>query len=232
MGQFVHLIRRNVPMLYIVENNGVYGLTKGQFSATADRGSKAKKGVINDMEPIDCCALAIELGCGFVARSFAADKKQLESVLKAAMAYQGTAFVDVVSPCITFNNHAGSTKSYDWGKENEEPIHELGFVPHWETQPVEVPEGGRQVIPMSDGSRITVRKIERDFDPTNRIEALKLLHESRKQNEFLTGLFYVSSSIPTFTEQLNLVPQALSSLPESTLRPGREALAKIMADLA
>src|SRR5438270_530026 len=132
MGQFVHLLRRNVPMIYIIENNGVYGLTKGQFSATADLGSKAKSGVVNELTPVDLCGLAIELGCGFVARSFAGDPKQLVALLKAALSHQGTALLDVISPCVTFNNHEGSTKSYKYMQEHEEAITEVGFVPHFE----------------------------------------------------------------------------------------------------
>jgi len=231
MGQFVHLIRRNVPIVYVIENNGVYGLTKGQFSATADRGSKSKWGVVNEMEPIDCCGLAIELGCGFVARSFAADKKQLESVLKAALAYRGTAVVDVVSPCVTFNNHPGSTKSYDWGREHEKHIHEVGFVPHWQQVEVDVPDGESRSIEMPDGSRIVLRKVDRDFDPTVAMEAVRLLRESRGRGEFLTGIFHLRTGQPTFDQQLGLVEEPLATLPEARVRPPRAVLEAVMHSL-
>ena len=143
-GQFVHLLRRNVPMVYIVENNGVYGLTKGQFSATADAGSKLKTGVVNDLPAIDLCAIAIELGCGYVARSFSGDMKQLVGLLKGALAHRGTALLDVISPCVTFNNHDSSTKSYKWAKDHEIPIHEIGFIPYYEEISVDYDPGTTQ----------------------------------------------------------------------------------------
>jgi len=231
MGQFVHMLRRNIPILYIIENNGVYGLTKGQFSATADRGSKSKGGAVNDMEPVDCCSLAIELGCGFVARSFAADKKQLEQVLKAGIAYRGTAIVDVVSPCVTFNNHPGSTKSYDWGRAHEMPLQELGFVPFWETKEVEVPAGQSRIVELPDGSRIVLRTVGPDLDVADPDQALKLLRRSREKGEFLTGLFHVGKTVPPFDDQLRLVDEPLASLPESRLRPPPEALKAILDEL-
>src|SRR5512136_1817798 len=168
IGHFVHMLRRNVPMIYVMENNGVYGLTKGQFSATADPGSVLKTGVINDLPAIDCCALAIQLGCGYVARSFAGDPKQLVALLEGALAHKGTAFLDVISPCVTFNNHEGSTKSYKHAKESEELLHEIGFVPFYEQISVDYQAGTTQVVEMHDGSRITLKKLDRDYDPTSK----------------------------------------------------------------
>src|SRR2546430_13441859 len=163
MGQFVHLMRRNLPIIYIIEDNGVYGLTKGQFSATADLGSKLKTGVVNDLPAVDLCVIAIELGCGYVARSFAGDPKQLVALLEGALAHSGTAFLDVISPCVTFNNHEGSTKSYKHAKESEELLHEIDFVPFYEQITVDYDEGTTKVVEMHDGSHIVLKKLERDF---------------------------------------------------------------------
>jgi 2-oxoglutarate ferredoxin oxidoreductase subunit beta len=157
LGQFCHLVRRNVPMIYIVENNGVYGLTKGQFSATADLGSKLKSGVMNELPPIDLCGLAIELGCSFVGRSFAGDPKQLVALLKAAGSHKGTAVIDVISPCVTFNNHEGSTKAYKYAKEMETPLHELGYIPFFEQISVDYEPGTMQEVEMHDGSKIRLK---------------------------------------------------------------------------
>jgi 2-oxoglutarate ferredoxin oxidoreductase subunit beta len=231
MGQFVHLLRRNVPMLYIIENNGVYGLTKGQFSPTADLGSKLKSGVANDLPAVDLCALGILLGCGFVARSFSADRKQLLQLLKAAIAHNGTALLDVISPCVTFNDHPGSTKSYDYGRQHEEQIHEIGFVPAWEVPDVEVAEGEDVWVPMPDGGKIHVRKVGRDFDPRDKEAALRLLREAEAKQEFLTGLFYVNPEAPSFTDLLNIPETPLVQIPDAKLRPSPEALESIMAEL-
>src|SRR5262244_4670813 len=159
VGQFVHLMRRNLPIIYIIEDNGVYGLTKGQFSATADVGAKLKTGVINDLPPIDTCALAIQLGATFVARSFSGDKKQLLTLLKAAIAHRGTAMIDVISPCVTFNDHEGSTKSYKYLKDHEEPLQDLGFVPSFENIEVEYDPGATATVRMHDGSELRLRKL-------------------------------------------------------------------------
>jgi 2-oxoglutarate ferredoxin oxidoreductase subunit beta len=231
MGQFVHLLRRNVPMLYVVENNGVYGLTKGQFSPTADLGSKLKSGVAADLPAVDLCALGILLGCGFVARSFSADRKQLVQLLKAAIAHNGTALLDVISPCVTFNDHPGSTKSYDYGRSHEEAIHEIGFVPAWEAQEVDVAEGQDVWVPMPDGGKIHIRKVGRDFDPRDREGALRLLRESEAKKEFLTGLFYVNPDQPSFTDLLHLDARPLTDLRPEEVRPPKSALDAIMADL-
>lgn len=227
-GQFVHMLRRNVPMIYIMENNGVYGLTKGQFSATADIGSKLKTGVVNDLPAIDCCALAIELGCGYVARSFAGDPKQLVPLIEGALAHRGTAFLDVISPCVTFNNHEGSTKSYKYAKETEELLHEVGFIPFFEQISVDYEEGGTKSVELHDGSHITLRKLGRDFDPRNLVESLRVLHESREKGEFVTGLLYVDPKKPDFTELLDMPDEPLAQLPAELIRPSRAALAEIM----
>jgi 2-oxoglutarate ferredoxin oxidoreductase subunit beta len=187
-GQFVHLLRRNLPMIYIVENNGVYGLTKGQFSATADLGSKLKTGVVNDLPAMDLCALAIELGCGYVARSFSGDMKQLLALIKGAIAHRGTALLDVISPCVTFNNHEDSTKSYKWAKDHEIPIQEIGFVPFFEEIQVDYDPGTTQDVVLHDGSHIRLRKLREDYDAMNKMAALGLLHEGQEKQEFLTGL--------------------------------------------
>jgi 2-oxoglutarate ferredoxin oxidoreductase subunit beta len=231
MGQFVHLLRRNLPMIYIIEDNGVYGLTKGQFSATADIGSKLKTGVINDLPPIDTCSLAIQLGATFVGRSFSGDKKQLLSMLKAAIAHKGTVMLDVISPCVTFNDHEGSTKSYKYMQEHDEPINELGFVPSFEDIEVEYDHGTTLDVRMHDGSSLRLRKIREDYDPTNKVSAVKTLMEAHEEGEVLTGVFYVDTQKPTFTDLLNLVDQPLSSLPESVIRPSKETLDKVMASL-
>jgi 2-oxoglutarate ferredoxin oxidoreductase subunit beta len=230
-GQFVHLMRRNLPLIYIVENNGVYGLTKGQFSATADIGSKLKTGVINDLPPIDICALAVELGATFVARSFSGDKKQLHALIKAAIAHRGTVLLDVVSPCVTFNDHEGSTKSYKYMKEHEEAIHEVGFVPHFEDIAVDYEPGSATEVRMHDGSMLTLRKLNKDYDPTDRVNAMKTLMEADARGEVLTGVFYVDTQKKNFVELLNLVDIPLAQLPEEKLRPQKAVLDKIMAGL-
>src|SRR6201994_4857047 len=175
MGQFVHLMRRNVPMIYIIEDNGVYGLTKGQFSATADMGSKLKTGVINDLPAIDTCALAVQLGATFVGRSFSGDKKQLLAMLKAAIAHNGTVVLDVISPCVTFNDHEGSPRSYKYMQEHDEPISEVGFVPHFENIDVEYDPGTTVNVQMHDGSQMRLRKLQENYDPTDKVAAVSAL---------------------------------------------------------
>jgi 2-oxoglutarate ferredoxin oxidoreductase subunit beta len=187
IGQFVHLMRRNLPMVYVVENNGVYGLTKGQFSATADMGSVLKGGAVNDLPPIDTCALAIQLGATFVGRSFSGDKKQLSAMLKAALVHRGTAFLDVLSPCVTFNDHEGSTKSYAFLKEQVEPLQEISFIPHFEDIAVEYEPGTTVEVRMHDGSRLHLRKLEADYDPSSRSRAVARLMESGAEENVLTA---------------------------------------------
>src|SRR5438067_6034505 len=184
LGQFMHLMRRNLPLIYIIEDNGVYGLTKGQFSATADLGSKLKTGVINDLPPIDTCALAIELGATFVARSFSGDKRQLLALLKAALAHRGTAMLDVISPCVTFNDHEGSTKSYAYVKDHDDPVEEVSFVPFFEDITVDYEPGTAQEVTMHDGSKLVLKKLEQDYDPTDKIGARKRLHDTARRGEF------------------------------------------------
>ena len=231
IGQFVHLMRRNLPMIYIIEDNGVYGLTKGQFSATADLGSKLKTGVVNDLPPIDTCSLAIELGATFVGRSFSGDKRQLHAMLKAAIAHKGTVMLDVISPCVTFNDHDGSTKSYKYMKDHEEPLQDINFVPHFEEINVEYDPGTTMEVTMHDGSRLRLHKLEADYDPTNRIEAVRRLLEAHEKQEVLTGVLYVNPKAPTFIDLLNLTEHPLATLPESVTRPGREVLEQCMEEL-
>ena len=230
-GQFVHLLRRNIPMIYVVENNGVYGLTKGQFSATADLGSKLKNGVVNDLPAIDLCGLAIELGCSFVARSFSGDMKQLVALLKAAIAHRGTSLLDVISPCVTFNNHEGSTKSYKWSKDHEEPIQEIGFVPYFEDVTVEQIPGQTQEVEMHDGSKLRLKALRADYDPRDRRKAMDLLSDAREKQEFLTGLIYINEQTPDFLTQLDMIDEPLATLPESKTRPPKAALDAIMKEL-
>ncbi|MGH9340866.1 MAG: 2-oxoacid:ferredoxin oxidoreductase subunit beta [Acidobacteriota bacterium] len=232
LGQFCHLLRRNIPMIYIIENNGVYGLTKGQFSATADMGSKLKTGVVNDLPAIDCCALAIEMGCSYVARSFAGDPKQLVALVQGALSHSGTSVLDVISPCVTFNNHEGSTKSYPWAKEHEELLHQIDFVPHFEQiESAEYEEGEAQDVRMHDGSLIRLRKATRDYDPMNKNMAQRMLRETRDAEEFLTGLIYVNPVAETFLDALQMTAEPLSSLPQEKLRPSPEALDEAMREL-
>jgi len=231
IGQFVHLMRRNLPIIYIIEDNGVYGLTKGQFSATADIGSKLKTGVINDLPAIDTCALAIELGATFVGRSFSGDKRQLLSMLKAAIAHRGTVMLDVVSPCVTFNDHDGSTKSYKYMKDHEEPLQDINFVPHFEDIAVDYDPGSTLEVTMHDGSRLRLRKLEENYDPTHRIDAIHRLLEAHEKQEVLTGVFYVNPKAPSFLDLLNMTDEPLATLPESATRPGREVLEQCMEEL-
>ncbi|MBI4455164.1 MAG: 2-oxoacid:ferredoxin oxidoreductase subunit beta [Acidobacteria bacterium] len=231
IGQFVHLMRRNVPMVYVIENNGVYGLTKGQFSATSERGSKSKSGVANPLPAIDCCQMAIELGCSYVARSFAGDPKQLIALLKGALSHRGTALIDVISPCVTFNNHPDSTKSYDWAKEHEEPLHEIGFVPYFDQITVDYDEGTATDVTLHDGSRIRLKKLDRDHDPMSRTGAIRMLEEARANSEFLTGLIYIDPTSIDFVSLLNLVDEPLATLPLEKVRPPKDALDEIMQEL-
>ena len=231
IGQFMHLIRRNLPMIYVIENNGVYGLTKGQFSATADLGSTLKTGTSNDLPPFDCCALALKWGATFVARSFSGDKRQLQAIIKTAIAHKGLSVIDVISPCVTFNDHVGSTKSYSYMKDHETALHELDFVPHFEDISVEIPEGQVMDVAMHDGSHLRIRKLARDFDPTDRLASLAALEEAEKKGEVLTGVLYVNTQKPTFMELLNVVDKPLGTLPESSTRPSRAVLDQVMEEL-
>jgi len=230
-GQFVHLMRRNIPIIYIVENNGCYGLTKGQLSPTADLGSTLKNGVVNDLPPMDLCALAILLGATFVARSFSGDKKQLLVLLKAAIAHRGTVLLDVISPCVTFNDHEGSTKSYTYVKEHDDPVSEISFVPFFDDISVDYEPGTMQTVTMPDGSTIYLKKLDEAHDPHSKVAALTLLQESTQKGEFATGLLYIDPNRPSFTDLLNTVDTPLSMLGQEQTRPPKAALDEIMERL-
>src|SRR5688572_24614355 len=232
MGQYKHLMRRNIPMVYIIENNGVYGLTKGQFSATADVGQKLKYAGTNELPPIDLCMEAIIAGCGFVARSFAGDAKQVRELLKAAVNYDGTAVLDIISPCVTFNNHEDSTKSYPYGKANEERLHDITFVPKYDEIVVDYDPGSTIEVKLHDGPVIQLKKLEREYDPTSKTQALDLLIEAEEKREFLTGLIYVSPERGSLQEVLRLPEAPLASLSDENLRPPAESLQKLMAEYA
>jgi 2-oxoglutarate ferredoxin oxidoreductase subunit beta len=232
MGQFVHIVRRNIPLLYIIENNGVYGLTKGQFSATSDLGSVLKKGEVNSLTPIDLCVLALELGCDYVARSFSGDAKQMVPILKGGLSHKGTSIVDVVSPCITFNNHEGSTKSYKFVKDHDEILQEVGFVPQYTPIDVDYADGTTKVVDFPDGAKITLKKVQRDYDPTDRKAALDILYQARQEGLLLTGLFYVNPKTTPYQEILKVAETPLVQLSVEQLRPKPEALNEIMQSLS
>lgn len=232
MGQFKHLMRRNVRLVYIVENNGVYGLTKGQFSATADEGQELKYAGHNDLPPINICLEALIAGCGFVARSFAGDAKQVRELLKAALSHRGTAVLDIISPCVAFNNDDASTKSYAYGREHETPLHELGYVPVAEEITIEPYEPGEtRVVELHDGSRITLKGLEADHDPRDKAGAIARLQEAEDKNELITGLVYYDPDRPALAEVEEMVNTPLAHLSNEALRPSREALEGLMAGL-
>jgi 2-oxoglutarate ferredoxin oxidoreductase subunit beta len=229
MGQFKHLCRRNVRMVYIVENNGVYGLTKGQFSATADEGQELKYAGRNEFPPVDVCQEAIIAGCGFVARSFSGDSNQVRELLKAALSHRGTAVLDIISPCVAFNNHDTSTKSYSYGKEHESPLHEIGFVPiRDEIMIDDYAPGEMKVVELHDGSVVQLRKLEADYDPTSRAAALSRLEQAAHNQEFITGLIYFNDERPSLAELNNLPDVPLVNLPVEKLRPSLEQLGDLL----
>jgi 2-oxoglutarate ferredoxin oxidoreductase subunit beta len=217
--------------VYIIEDNGCYGLTKGQFSPTADLGSKAKTGAANELQPIDTCALAIELGASFVARSFSGDKKQLLSILKASLSHQGTCMIDVLSPCVTFNDHEGSTKSYAYAKDHDEVLGEINFVPFFEDISIEYDPGTTKEVQLHDGSKLYLKKVAEDYDPTDKLTALRLIYETARRGEFATGVLYVEPDKDDFVTLLDLVDEPLASLPLERVRPGKEALDEVMESL-
>jgi 2-oxoglutarate ferredoxin oxidoreductase subunit beta len=231
IGQFVHLMRRNVPLIYIIEDNGCYGLTKGKFSPTADIGSVLKNGIVNDLQPIDSCMLAIQLGASFVARSFSGDKKQLLAILKAALGHRGTCLIDVISPCVTFNDHEGSTKSYAYAKEHDEVLGDISFVPFFDDISIDYDPGTTKQVTLHDGSTLYLKKVAEDYDPTDKLTAMRLLHETAHRGEFATGVLYVEPDKDDFVTLLNLVDEPLSKLPLSTVRPGPEVLEELMESL-
>jgi len=231
IGQLIHAIRRNMDMVYIVENNGVYGLTKGQYSATADVGSKKKKGAANETQPIDLCAMAINLGCTFVARSFSGSKKQLASILKAAMSHKGFALVDVISPCVTFNNNDESMRSYGYVKDNEVTLHMADYIPHFNPmEEIEVPDGHFRDITLHDGSTIRLETISEDHDPSDAMAALTALHSAETDKKHVTGLLYFDATKPSLAEDLGLVDEPLLDLPNEALRPDRASLDALNAE--
>ncbi|MBK7251540.1 MAG: 2-oxoacid:ferredoxin oxidoreductase subunit beta [Gammaproteobacteria bacterium] len=229
LGQFCHAIRRNVNMLYLIENNGVYGLTKGQFSASADIGTRAKKGDVNQQAPIDPVQLAMTLGAGFVARSFSGDKEQLVPLIKAGLRHQGFALIDVLSPCVTFNDHEGSTKSYAYTREHYEPAVQADFIPFEREIKADYAEGEALPIVLHDGSRIVLRKIDQGYDPTDRIAAAAHIQERLKANEFLTGLLYVEPGQREFHEVNGTPAGPLNRVPYEKLSPGSKGLEKIIS---
>jgi 2-oxoglutarate ferredoxin oxidoreductase subunit beta len=231
LGQFAHVMRRGVNMTYILENNGVYGLTKGQFSATADKGSKAKRGQVNADEPVDTVSLALIMGATFVARSFSGDKRQLIPLVKAAIAHQGAAFIDVVSPCVAFNNHPGSTKSYDYVREHNEAVNRLDFWPSREAITVDYNEGDVITVPQHDGSIIKLRKANDDYDPTDRVKALEYVAQHAAKGEVVTGLLYLHPESEDLHAHLNTVEVPFNTLSEKELCPGAGMLEKINASL-
>lgn len=231
MGQFVHLVRRNLNICYIVMNNGCYGLTKGQDSATADLGSKSKAGDPNPFQTIDLAGLAIELGAGFVARSFSGDKHQLIPLIKAALAHPGFALIDVVSPCVTFNNNVGSTKSYDYVRKHIEATATLDFVPPSTEITTSYEDGSTQAIQMHDGSLLQLSKLQKNWDPTKKDMAVQAMYEARLKGELLTGLIYFNEESLDLHSILNTSDKPLNSLDESTLIPGSAELEKINASL-
>ncbi|HWT08403.1 MAG TPA: 2-oxoacid:ferredoxin oxidoreductase subunit beta [Roseomonas sp.] len=230
-GQFAHSIRRGVNMTYIVENNGVYGLTKGQFSATSDKGSVAKKGTVNSDQPIDLAAIAVQLGATFVARSFSGDKEQLVPLIEAALMHQGAAFIDVISPCVAFNNHPGSTKSYDYVREHNDALNKLDIMlPRQEITASYAPGALTEVV-QHDGSILRLRKLHDGHDPTDRASAMHYLMERKAAGEIVTGLIYVDPEPTALHDNLGTVAGPLNALGDADLCPGVEALAKVNASL-
>jgi 2-oxoglutarate ferredoxin oxidoreductase subunit beta len=229
LGQFAHVMRRGVNMTYILENNGVYGLTKGQFSATADKGSKAKKGAVNSEAPVDTVSLALLMGATFVARSFSGDKQQLTPLIKAAIAHEGAAFIDVISPCVAFNNHAGSTKSYDYVREHNEAVNRLDFWPNREAITVDYSEGGVIEVPQHDGSIIKLRKLDADYDPSDKINAVSHIARAAEKGEVLTGLLYLAADAEDLHTHLSTYETPFNKLSEKELCPGAAMLEKINA---
>ncbi|MCC7208695.1 MAG: 2-oxoacid:ferredoxin oxidoreductase subunit beta [Anaerolineae bacterium] len=238
LGQFKHLLRRNVPMVYIVENNGVYGLTKGQFSATADENQQQKYYGVNQLPPIDLCLEALATDCTFVARSFSGDPQQCREIIKAALSHKGTALVDIISPCVTFNDNPQSTKGYEHGKLNNIELQEIeyilppGLVPLREEITIpEYAEGETFEVTMHDGSKLLLKKAARDYDPTDREAAFKLLNQAKEQQLFITGLIFISEPRPTLPELQRVPETPLALLTEADVRPSADALAQVMARL-
>lgn len=232
MGQFKHLMRRNLPMVYIVENNGVYGLTKGQFSATAEKGLMLKREGTNLYQPVDICKEALISNATFVARSFAGDPKQVKELIKAAISHDGTAVLDIISPCVTFNNNDESMHSYAWGKDHEVRLHDISYYPVPARDEITVEDfepGSVRNVELHDGSMIMLKKLEEDYDPTDRWQALRVIEQAEKENYMVTGLIYVDPEAPSMFDLYNLPEQPLNRMTESQLRPSRESIDKINA---
>ncbi len=230
-GQFAHSIRRGVNMTYIVENNGVYGLTKGQFSATADRGSKSKRGVTNNDSAIDLVGIALQLGASFVARSFSGDKTQLVPLIEAAIKHNGASFIDVISPCVAFNNHTGSTKSFDYVREHNEAVNRLDVISGRAPITVDYAPGTVQVVEQHDGTKLALRKVDADYDVHDRLAAMAFLQKHAAKGQVVTGLLYVDAEAEDLHSHLNTVAAPLNTLGEKELCPGTAALDKINAAL-
>jgi len=227
MGQFKHLTRRNLPMLYIVENNGVYGLTKGQFSATAEKGLSLKREGVNLYKPVDICKEALISNASFVARSFAGDPKQVKELIKAGMRHRGLAVLDIISPCVTFNNQDTSLHSYAWGKDHEVRLHDIAFLPVPARDEITVEdfeEGTVREVELHDGSMVMLKKLESDYDPTDRWQALRVLEDAERENYMVTGLIYVDPVAPSMFDLYDLPEQPLNRMVESQLRPSRESI--------
>jgi 2-oxoglutarate/2-oxoacid ferredoxin oxidoreductase subunit beta len=231
LGQFAHAVRRGVNMVYIVENNGVYGLTKGQFSATSDKGAKSKKGVANTDSAIDLVAMALQLGATFVGRSFSGDKTQLVPLVKAALRHKGAAFIDCLSPCVQFNNHAGSTKSFDYVREHNEAVNRLDFISARDEIVADYAPGTVEIVAQHDGTLLKLRKLAADYDPYDRVSALGYLQSRGAAGEIVTGLLYVDPDAGDLHDHLETVATPLNALTEAELCPGSAALAKLNASL-
>jgi len=231
IGQFVHAIRRGVNMVYIVENNGVYGLTKGQFSATADKGSKSKRGTANMDEPLDLIGMALILGATYVGRSFSGDKQQLVPLIKGAIEHKGAAFLDVISPCVAFNNHPGSTKSYDYVRQHNEAVNRIDFIEGRDEITADYPPGALVHVTQHDGSIVRLRKLSTDYDPTDRIKAMNYLQQRAAAGEVVTGLLYIDPESEDLHHHLNTVDTPLNQLGTRDLCPGSVALERLNARL-
>ena len=228
MGQFVHLVRRNVPMVYIIENNGVYGLTKGQFSATSDYEQTLKYAGINPFMPVDICMEALTASCGFVARSFTGDAKQVKELIKAALSFEGTAVLDIISPCVTFNNRDESTKSYSWGREHEDPLHDVTYIPQYDEIQVDYEAGETTEVRLHDGSALVLKKIDDDYDPMDRSAAIQLLEEARANQVLATGLIYFNADRASLQDSEQMIERPLSELAAEELRPSQDSLQKVL----
>jgi len=227
MGQFKHVVRRNLNMVYIIENNGVYGLTKGQFSATAEKGLQLKSQGTNPYMPIDIAWEALVGNATFVGRSFAGDPRQVKELIKAALAHNGIAVLDIISPCVTFNNQDSALHSYAWGKEHEVALHELSFVPPAEDITVEYDEGEAKEVTLHDGSRIILKKLEHEYDPHDRTAAMRILEEANAKQWLITGLIYISPTKPNLVDLHNLSPTPLNRLPENRIRPAKDTIEQV-----